>query len=215
MSNREMILNRLRGSSSPQYQSKSLVELTEPLYGDLELFMEKATAAGAEVFQVPDNETARDQLKNLMGLGSYKSIIASNEPVIIDLNLDDLASSMGLEYKAAGQLTPAEYRQYVLQADIGISGCDYALANSGTVVISPKNANERLISLAPSYNICVVKADQLLADRFSMAAVLEKEVLELPSVITMVTGVSRTADVALQTVLGMHGPRKMDIIIIG
>ncbi|HNX93027.1 MAG TPA: LUD domain-containing protein, partial [Syntrophomonas sp.] len=57
-----------------------------------------------------------------------------------------------------------------------------------------------------------VKTSQMLKDRFDLAFILEKE--EKSAAVSIITGVSRTADVALQVVLGMHGPRKVYIIII-
>lgn len=92
-----------------------------------------------------------------------------------------------------------------------MSGCDYALADSGTIVIRHDGDNQRLLSLAPDYYIALVKTSQMLKDRFDLAGILEKE---KTAAVTLITGVSRTADVALQVVLGMHGPRKVYIILI-
>lgn len=211
MSSREMILEKLHNSAAPDQINKNIITIPEPRYGDEEVFATKATAAAAQVFRTNLQEAAGVIKSVLEEIGS-KSIILSDEIIIKEFGVQAIANDLGIDCRYANDFPGEAYRRNVLQTEIGISGCDYALADSGSLVIMHDSDNQRLISLAPDYYIGIVRTSQMLKDRFDLAAILEKE--GSSAAVSIITGVSRTADVALQVVLGMHGPRKVYIIIV-
>ncbi len=214
MSSREAILDRLKKSASRQGKSRVIAPITV-VRGDVELFMQKAALAGAQVERVADLPSAASKLQELLAASSGKAIISSSEKLIKDLNIPGLCPRPDMEYHEIAALDPAVYREMVLKAEIGITACDYALADTGSLVICHSRINERLLSLAPHHYIGLVQAERILLNRFSLAAAIHQDYTQVPAALTIITGVSRTADVALQVVLGMHGPRKVDLIVIG
>lgn len=214
MKSRERILHRLKESSPPEYRSKNIIELSQPVGGDIELFIEKATAAGAMVERVNDTAGVKKRLKQIIKHSNYRSIISSGEQVIGQINLPELADEMGIEYHETRDLDTGAYRKYVFTAELGITGCNYAAADTGTVIIQHKPGSERLISLVPDHYVCIVENSRILSDCYAVFSAIEEKRETYPA-LSLITGISRTADVALQVVTGMHGPRKVDIIIIG
>jgi L-lactate dehydrogenase complex protein LldG len=206
-----MILEKLYHAVASDVINKNIIEVPEPRPGDGEVFAGKATAAGAQVFSTNLPEAAGVTKSVLEEIGS-SSIILSDEKIIKELGVQAIAADLGIACRYADDYPGEAYRRNVLQTEIGISGCDYALADSGSLVIIHDRENQRLISLAPDYYIGIVKTSQLLKDRFDLASILEKE--GRSAAVSIITGVSRTADVALQVVLGMHGPRKVYIILV-
>lgn len=210
MSSRNMILERLKAAGTPGRSNRRIVPPVEIRPGDVEIFVEKATAAAAQVIRTKAADVPQSIQDALTELGC-KTLLLSDEEITKEFAVDEIAREMGIECQYVSELPGEEYRHRIFQTGAGMSGCDYALAASGSIVIKHDEDNQRLLSLAPDYYIGLVKVSQMLKDRFDLAWILEKE---RTAAVTLITGVSRTADVALQVVLGMHGPRKVYIILI-
>lgn len=211
MSSREIIMQKLQGALSPGHLNQSIMPAVENRPGNLDTFVEKVTAAAGQVTRTKEADVPA-AIKAILEEAGCKSLILSDEVIVKELGIKDIADAMGIDCQYASTIPAAEYRSKLFQTAASITGCDYALADSGTVVIKHRSENQRLVSLAPNLYICMVKAAQMLKDRQDLAAILEKE--GRPAAVTLITGVSRTADVALQVVLGMHGPRKVNIVLI-
>jgi len=210
MSSRAMILEKLRAAGSPERINREVMPRSEIRRGDADVFIEKATAAAAQVIKTTvDNvpQAVRDILAEI----GCRNLLLSDEGIIREFKIEAVVGEMGIALQFTGELPAEEYRRQIFQVEAGISGCDFALADSGSIVIKHDGDKQRLLSLAPDHYIALVKASQLLKDRFDLALLLEKE---KTAAVTLITGVSRTADVALQVVLGMHGPRKVYILLI-
>lgn len=212
---REQILGRLQSASWTKGQLPSgVIGSAEPQAGDVEQFISKAQAAGAQVERVSDMEAARSLLSTIIKEQKVSRVAGTDDPSTQGLALPELASELGFVYQVCAQLKGSEYRDYVTNAELGISGCTWGVAETGTLLLSHNHGNERLVSHAPDHYVGLLTPEQILADRFSLSSIMQNEPSP-PAAWTLVTGVSRTADVALQVVLGMHGPRKVTIIIVG
>lgn len=215
MSSRELILERLK--SAPWAESTPsrniLSQDSSAAEGQVETFKEKATAAGAQVEEVKTLAEVQTRIIQIAKEAKIEKIIVADDEITRQLDWQEMQVQSGCQVQVSSQLSGDVYRSYVLAADLGITGCRYALAETGSVVLEHNHANERLVSHAPNHYMCIVRKEQILKDRLVLAAVLEND-QHKPAAWTLVTGVSRTADVALQVVLGMHGPRQVTIFII-
>jgi L-lactate dehydrogenase complex protein LldG len=96
-----------------------------------------------------------------------------------------------------------------------LSGCALAIADTGTIVLDGgQRSGRRALTLVPDYHVCVVKAgDVVAAVPDAIAALAPAAAAGQP--ITFVSGPSATSDIELDRVEGVHGPRKLDILVIG
>jgi L-lactate dehydrogenase complex protein LldG len=96
-------------------------------------------------------------------------------------------------------------------ADGVITGCAVAIAETGTLILdgSP-GQGRRVLTLIPDYHLCVVFADQVVADVPQALARLEAS-----RPLTMISGPSATSDIELNRVEGVHGPRTLEVVIVG
>jgi len=214
MNSRSRIFARL--GKSPAIPCNSIAEQNKaiPLKGELNLFLEKAKGVGAAVATAQNLNELRSLIADTIVANKTRSVVITAEDLISDLGVAEIAGEQGVACDICSS-SGEEYRKQVFKADIGISACTHAIAESGSVVICHNQYNRRLMSLAPAHHLCILKEEQILANRFSLAAILnEQKHQEKFSAITIITGVSRSADIAQHTILGMHGPRKISIFVL-
>jgi L-lactate dehydrogenase complex protein LldG len=100
---------------------------------------------------------------------------------------------------------------------VGLTGVDAALAATGSVVVMSGNGRFRAASLLPPVHIAVVTADQIVPDLESWwvaQKTADLRQVRQHSNIVVITGPSRTADIAMQLVMGMHGPRALHLLLL-
>lgn len=108
---------------------------------------------------------------------------------------------------------PTFSREAAATADVGITSADYALADTGSLVIFTESNESRLLSLLPPCHIAVIEESKLVA---SLDDVFRLRPLpgERSSAMVVITGPSRTADIEMRLVRGVHGPGEIHVIII-
>lgn len=92
-----------------------------------------------------------------------------------------------------------------------ITSCAVAIAETGTLILDGSaGQGRRVLTLIPDYHLCVVFVDQIVAD---VPQALTR--LEATRPLTMISGPSATSDIELNRVEGVHGPRTLEVIIVG
>lgn len=97
--------------------------------------------------------------------------------------------------------------------EVGISECDALVAQTGTVLLCTKSGGGRALSVLPPHHVVLARRDQLLPDLPTAFAVLHERYGDTwPSLVTFITGPSRTGDIERILVLGAHGPKRLTVI---
>ncbi len=96
-----------------------------------------------------------------------------------------------------------------------MTGCLLGIAESGTVVLdSGQGQGRRALTLLPDYHLCVVREGAVVGILPEAMATLQFRVTHFGAPLTFCSGPSATADIELDRVEGVHGPRTLDVIIV-
>lgn len=187
----------------------------EQLRGKLiEQFECELARVGARVHRASTVESAYRYIEQVASVRDAGGCIGWHNPFIDDMDLPKRLVGRGIKF--VSEITPGELIREAAAADIGLSGVDYALADTGTLVLVARNGQPRSVSLLPPVHIAVVKPEQVLSGLSDLFPILRSESAgtDLSSAITFITGPSRTADIELTLVVGVHGPQQLHVVLL-
>jgi L-lactate dehydrogenase complex protein LldG len=183
--------------------------------GDLvERFALEVNAVGGEAVVVADLAAAGRELHRLLAEAGARSAVCWKHDLLERLGLRELLSAPGValhDYDSLANLPPEEQRRVLFACDVGITSCDRAIAETGTLMVLARPGQERVASLLPPMHITIVERQQIVPDLIDAFDLLKPA---LPSNVTFITGPSKTGDIELQLTTGVHGPGKWRVIVI-
>lgn len=178
-------------------------------------FVREAESAHAEVASAPSREAAREQVRHWLQTCGARHVLCASTPGVVDLGLREL-SLPGVRMEFLGELSDAgERRARALAADVGISDADYGLADTGTLAVRATPGQGRLVSLLPLVHIAVLSRHRIVPDLAACFRALNmREEARRASLLTLITGPSRTADIEQTLTVGVHGPAALYILLV-
>lgn len=97
--------------------------------------------------------------------------------------------------------------------NVGITGCEFLISRLGSIMVSSRNS--RRLNVYPETHVVIAYVNQLVDDlKDAFDAVQKKYSGKLPSMLSVITGPSRTADIEKTLVMGAHGPRQLFVILV-
>ena len=176
-------------------------------------FVDEFRAAGGQPQTVPDLASAVSQVLALVTARSAKRVLLGRGPLLDRLDLPAELAQSGIEVRLADAL-PENPWDTLFAADIGISEPDHLVAETGSIIQLTRPETPRSVSLLPPIHIVVAERSHLLPDLFDLFPLLPSEDGTLPSCISVITGPSKTGDIELKLVTGVHGPGEVHAILV-
>jgi L-lactate utilization protein LutC len=178
-------------------------------------FADECTAAGGNVHLVPDGESAAACVVGLIQAKQARRVLVGRGDVLDSVGMIERLRVLGLEVVDVGTLSAREAREPLFAADLGISGVDQLIAETGSLAILACAENPRSLSLLPPVHIAIADAGQLLPDLFDLfGPEIWGDQPALPSCLSLITGPSKTGDIELRLVTGVHGPGEVHVVLI-
>lgn len=206
ISSKELMLKKIRKALLEKRDIPYLNVEDSPLYKATEeipeiLFAEELTAVGGNFIFC---ENGIDFIENMLDLAArfkWRKIYCW-EP-----ELQELLN----HYEFPFYETDKDFEM----AEVGITLCEALIARNGSVMVSNKNAAGRRLSIYPNHHIVIARTGQLVMDlKDGLQLIKSKYGSNIPSLVSAITGPSRTADIEKTLVLGAHGPKELFVFLI-
>lgn len=168
------------------------------------VFIEQAELLTANVITPNDSEDAIAQILGI--IGDDRSVMAWDFDHIPVTGLKEALESANIATTDPHDGT----------VRVGITGIDAAFAATGSIVVSAQPGRDRTTSLLPHTHIAILREDQILPhfDAWIETVKADKDAFRKSGNHIVITGASRTADIAMELVLGAHGPANLHLIIL-
>ena len=167
-----------------------------------ERFIAEINAVGGEVICCTTNKQLIDSLAGVLaGLGVRKVMYYSHPQV--------KGLFEKLREKVAVELLNEDY-QKIEEVEVGITGADLAVAESGSLVLVAEDSKLRKMTTLPPVHIVVLEESQIVE---KYEDVFAHYAGKLPGYLNFITGPSRTADIERVLTIGVHGPGRLIVFI--
>ncbi len=187
----------------------------------LDQLAENAGEAGWNVHRVWSPEDAGQAVADIARKIGAKTVVRSAEDVLKPLDLDGALRRARVTsiVLAAGRSRSREDLQGIaFDADMGVTGVSYAIAETASCVITPRKGVARITSLAPPVYVAVVQAEQVIEsmdDYFALVRLQHQRTRGRGiNYANFISGPSRTADIEQTLTIGVHGPGEVHLVLI-
>jgi len=127
------------------------------------------------------------------------------------LEIEDAIKRIAKGKRIATSESPLSAKD-LFEYEVGITGGQLGIAETGTLVLDSSVERNRLVSLVPPVHIAVLDASRIYPTLGDALSFLQSG-NEVSPAITFITGPSRTADIELTLAIGVHGPQELYVII--
>jgi L-lactate dehydrogenase complex protein LldG len=172
----------------------------------IERFRENLVSIGGSCSVVASKEEAASVIQTIIENAKAARIAVSDSPVVEKV--------CGFLKTDGGFLKNAS-ASALFDCDLGITGAQWGIAETGTLVLESEKEFNRLTSLVPPVHVCLLEEKNIRRTLGEILRVVSENGSEkLSRTITFITGPSRTSDIELTLAIGVHGPRELHVIVI-
>ena len=219
---REEILYRIRkglkGTSTPMREEKGYreeaLEVTDQIKKTRKelkkQFAEELSKVNTTVIEANNNNKVIKSLKNFVQENEIRSFSIWESEYLKEINLKQELKNTDLK------LITAKNKNRIAESELGITEVDYAIADTGTLVLLTNKNQPRTVSLLPPVHLAIVRPENLVRNISDLFIILKSKLQEgaqISSCMTFITGPSRTADIELNLTLGVHGPKELYVLM--
>ena len=196
---------RLSDTPIPPELPEHIVRLVQSEIGLAELFARRAEENKMHVEGVGVEELVGKLVEYLRSAGCLR--IALPKSVFLEsLGVVEGLKRAGFDAKTWDQMTLDELYDY----DCGVTDVYAAVAETGSLVIKNSPEHGRALSLVPAVHVAIVEPKNIVADLVDLFEKLGRD----GGGATIITGPSKTADIEMDLVVGVHGPGKVQIYLL-
>jgi len=171
-------------------------------------FEERAKAVSAEVLRVATAVDARTALLRLVEAAGVKKAVVVESPLQIAAGITEALRSRNIEVYT----DPTDIAAHADTADIGISGVEFGVAETGSVFQEGTAIATRLVTILPPLHVVFLPSANIVPDIPEAFEIIAKNFDR--GYVGFITGPSRTADIERVLTIGVHGPSRFAIIAV-
>lgn len=204
---REKVLKKIRNAlisktdlPYPGIEHESSV--FQPIDEGLEInFAEALNKVGGHFIYCENKQEVSEDLKILLDDRRWAEIFA------VDPNVTDLLDMAHIPYSSS--------KEKLKTSQVGITQCEFLIARLGSVMVSSAQLSGRRTFVFPEIHIVIGYTSQLVPDiKDALKELRMRYERKMPSMVTLITGPSRTADIEKTLVMGAHGPKELFVFLV-
>lgn len=198
---RETILGKIRKALGDDVQPQPMPDMQSQIYfkpepyNALEFFAENFVKTKGELYRFETIADLDKALKKWLTRRGYKEIILTET-----LDIPETTSI-------------CKGRDSLLEMEVGITSCEILIARTGSMILSSANASGRGVSAFAPIHVVIASTSQIVDDIDDGLNFMKKKYKRMPSMVSLTTGPSRTADIEKTLVLGAHGPKELHLFL--
>lgn len=205
-SSRQQILQQIAAASKRRLAFvDTSVTATEEIYKAIEpdavnCFKNELEAISGQIVLCENSNDLFIKLKTLLNERGFTNIFCRDSKI-----------SKTLEFNKIGVCKDeSEFEKM----QVGITGCEFLISRTGSVLVSSASLSGRQMNVFPPIHIVIANESQLVEyPEDALISIQKKYINNLPSMISTITGPSRTADIEKTLVLGAHGPKEFIVFL--
>ncbi len=210
-------VSRRTGNGSPLAQALGgRCAETETLL--VEQFKKELAAVGGAFHNASSAGAACDRIIQVASSHKTRLAIGWDVALIEEIGLVTRLEKADIRFFTGDGGDAGDFAELAASADVGVTTVDYALADTGTLVLRTGSGRARSVSLLPPVHIALVKPAQIIPGLDELFPLLADQYSQSngrpDSALTFITGPSRTADIELTLVVGVHGPQELHVILL-
>ena len=141
-------------------------------------------------------------------LAAYRARQQVGAPYVWEPDLQAVLQAADIEFRA-------EETDFIANADLSLTSCEALVARTGSVLVSAATGSGRRLSIYPDQHLVLARPSQVVAEiGDALLLMQERYGTAMPSMVSLTSGPSRTADIEKTLVLGAHGPRRIALFLL-
>jgi len=141
-------------------------------------------------------------------LAAFRERQQVGAPYVWEPDLQAVLQAVGIEFRA-------EETDFIANADLSLTSCEALVARTGSVLVSAATGSGRRLSIYPDQHLVLARPSQVVAEIGDALRLLQASYgAAMPSMVSLTSGPSRTADIEKTLVLGAHGPRRIALFLL-
>lgn len=182
------------------------IDYEKPVFAEIEEsldinFAQELTATGGFFIYCESEEEVINGLRYLIKDRKWEGVFALEPSIISLLN--------------KGQIEFTLDHNQLTRSQVGVTGCEALVARLGSIMVSTGQMAGRQVFVYPEIHVVIAYSSQLVPDiKDALARFRKKYENRTPSMVTFITGPSRTADIEKTLVMGAHGPRELYVFLL-
>lgn len=181
------------------------VDMESPVYAPMEEsldvnFAQEFTKVGGQFVYCESDEDLADAIASLAVELNWQEVFCA------DAGIQYLLNQAGVPFQSDAESFEG--------LKVGITGCEFLVSRLGSIMISSRQDSGRRLNVYPETHVVIAYTNQLVPDlKDAFAALREKYPSRIPSMVSVITGPSRTADIEKTLIMGAHGPKEIFVFL--
>lgn len=203
---KNQIIGKLKTASQKRINGHipNKVDMSVPVFpvpqNLLDTFSKELTAVNGQVHLYSGNKELIQQFTKVVAQNNWKNLFC-RDPEITDKLQESNFSFLNT-------------KDELLNAEVGITRCEFLVARSGSVMVSSAHPSGRLVNIFPPIHCIIAQRSQIIPYlEDALTGIQKRYAAKFPSHIAVITGPSRTADIEKTLVMGAHGPKELHVFI--